>query len=230
MILQADVPASKLIWELAFAELSPADANALQAHFQSCYGPYHAFTFIDPTDNMLANSTDLTNAVWTKDPQIQITSRIADPMEGTNAFILTNAGSAAQTFCQQLIVPANYQYCFSLYALSAQAATLQLIRQGSTATVTDTVPVTATWNRVISTGSLNDAGTQFTVGVNLAPGQQVTLFGWQLEAQIQPSRYRPTVGSGGVYPNCHFTSPTIPIMSDAPNLFSTAFAIQTTLR
>jgi hypothetical protein len=228
MILQADPDASKVIWQMAFTELPPPDANALQSHFQSCFGPYHAFTFIDPTDNMLANSVDLSNSSWTKSPQIQITGGAADPNGGTNAVVVTNLGSGSQQVSQQLTVPANYQYCFSLFALSTQPATLTLFRQGLTTTANDSVSVGTGWSRFASSGRLNDPGTQVTVGISLEPGQQVTLFGLQLEAQIQPSRYRATVGSGGVYPNCHWASSTLQITSDAPNLFSTTFAIQST--
>ena len=230
MILQADPGASKLIWEMSFSELATADAQALQAHFEACYGPYYAFTFIDPTDNMLASSTDLTNTVWTKDPRIQIVAGAADPTGGFRAFAITNAGSALQKISQQLTVPAGYQYCFSLYAVSAVPAALTVVRQGTTATASgDILQVRTGWTRFVSSGQLNDSGTQFSVVITLTPGQQITLFGLQLEAQIQPSRYRPTVGNGGVYPQCHWTSDTFPLVSDAPNLFSTSFAIETNL-
>jgi hypothetical protein len=226
MIVQADPDASKMIWQMAFTELPPADANTLQSHFESCRGPYHAFTFIDPTDNMLANSVDLSNSSWTKFPQIQITAGAADPNGGTNAFVVTNMGSAQQQVSQQLTIPANYQYCFSLFALSAQPTSLTLFRQGLTVTASDSVSIGTGWSRFVSSGRLNDPGTQFSVGISLEPGQQVTLFGLQLEPQIQPSRYRATVGSGGVYTNCHWASNTLQITSDAPNLFSTTFTIQ----
>lgn len=229
MILQADSPASKLIWEMAFTELSPADASALQTHFQACVGPYHAFTFIDPTDNLLASSTDLTNTSWARSPLMTISSGTPDPNGGTGAFVLTNTGDASQQLTQQLTIPANYHYCFSLYALSAEPFTLELVRQGSVANAIDSFAVGPNWNRIISTGQLNDPGTQFAVGVNLAPGQQITVFGLQLEGQIQPSRYRPTIGSGGVYSNAHWTSDTLMMISQAPNLFSTSFAIQTNI-
>jgi hypothetical protein len=178
---------------------------------------------------MLVNSSDPTNAVWTKDPQIEITAGAADPTGGNNAVLVTNAGNATRTLSQQLKVPANYQYCFSLYVVSVQPTTLTLFRQGTNTAANEDIAVSNSWRRVVSSGRLNDAGAQFNVGVNLAPGQQVTLFGLQLEAQIQPSRYRPTLASGGVYANCHFMSPTLPITSHAPNLFSTAFAIQTNI-
>jgi hypothetical protein len=176
---------------------------------------------------MLANSTDLTDPIWTKDPLLEVAPGAIDPNGGANAFVVTNSGGTIQTLFQQLLVPASYQYCFSLYTLSADATTLTLVRQGPTATATDTFAVANSWVRLISSGRLNDSETQLTVGIKLAPGQQITVYGLQLEAQIQPSRYRPTVGSGGVYPNCHWTSDTLPMTSEAPNLFSTTFAIQT---
>jgi len=61
------------------------------------------------------------------------------------------------------------------------------------------------------------------------PGQQVTVYGLQLEAQLQPSRYRPTRGMGGVYSNAHWAVDELPVMAQAPNLFSTSFSIETNL-
>ncbi|HZS55932.1 MAG TPA: hypothetical protein VFA65_16135 [Bryobacteraceae bacterium] len=229
MILYADPAAAVVIWQMTFSELSSADINALQSHFQSCYGPYRAFTFIDPTDNMLASSTNLISSSWASSPLIQIAAGATDPMGGATAFVLTNTSNSAQQLFQQTTVPANYQYCFSLYALSAQPSTIALFRRGASATANETMEIGNYWRRIVSTGRLNDPGTQLSVGVNLAPGQQVTLFGLQLEAQIQPSRYRATAGNGGIYPNSHWTSNRLPITSDAPDSFSAAFTIQSTL-
>ena len=226
MIVHADTPASKLVWEMNYSELELADALALQSHFQACCGPYHAFTFIDPTDNMFASSVDLTASAWSKDPQIHITAGAPDPVGGASAFVLTNEGSATQRVWQQLAVPANYQYCLSLYAMSAQSSNLTAIWQGANAITNNELAVSTAWNRFVSSVRLNDAGSELTVGVMLQPGQQIMLYGLQLEAQIQPSRYRPTVTNGGVYPNAHFVSATFAMTSDAPSLFSTGFAIQ----
>ncbi len=226
-IIQADPYSARLTWQLAFTELAPADANALRSHFQACCGAYHSFTFIDPTDNMLISSTDLTASVWVKSPNIAVVGGIPDPLGGSGAFTVTNNGGDSETLAQELLVPANYQYCFSVYASSAQPGTLDIVRQGANASTATECSVAPTWNRVVSGGRLNDAGTQLTVGFQLAPGQQVSLYGPQLEPQIQPSRYRATYNSGGVYSNCHFTSDRIAITSEAPNLFSTSFTIQT---
>lgn len=227
MVLLADANAGKLVWEMTFTELATADAQALQAHFHNCCGSYHAFTFLDPTDNLFANSVDLTNSSWAIGPTVQITSGITDPNGGTNAFMLTNSGDAPQTLSQLLSVPADYQYCFSLYAMSATAATLTLSRQGSTAVASQTFAVGSAWARLTSSGQLNDGSTQFTASISLAPGQQIAVYGLQLEAQVFPSRYRATTGTGGVYPQSHWASDTLALGSDAPNLFSLSFSIQT---
>jgi hypothetical protein len=224
-----DPSAMKLLWEMAYTDLSPADAQALRVFFRSCCGPYHAFTFLDPADNLLSYSADLTNSSWQKAPNIQITAGIDDPTGGTGAWVLTNSGGASQTILQTLTVPANYRYCLSLYATSATTATLVLNRAVATGAASTPCTVGTHWTRLVSGGALDDAGTQLSVGLTLAAGQQITVFGPQLEAQVQPSRYRATSGRGGVYSSAHFVSDMLPLGSDAPDLFSTSFSIQTNI-
>lgn len=225
----ADPAAGKLIWQMSFNDLSPADMQALQAHFQACCGPFHAFTFLDPADNLLSCSADLTNAAWQKQPDIQIARGVQDPAGETGAFLLTNLGSAPQAVLQQLTVPANYQFCFSVYAASTTPEALVINRIGTVAAASTDCSVDSSWTRFVSSGTLNDSGTQLNVGVTLAPGQQISIFGPQLEAQVEPSRYRATSGSGGIYANAHWVSEILPVGSNAPNLFSTEFSIQTNL-
>ena len=229
IVASPDPSASKLIWELSFTQLSTTDVTALQAHFLACCGPYHAFTFIDPTDNMLVSSADLTTASWQKDPQLQVTSNAADAIGGNNAFVLTNNSAAVQSLSQQLTVPAGYQYCFSFWVQSTSSSVVAVSRQGASAGAADQLPSGNKWSRVISSGRLNDTGDQLTVGLNLSPGQQVIVFGLQLEAQIQPSPYHATFSTGGVYPGARWVSDSLPISLDAPGLFSTEFSIKTNL-
>lgn len=228
MILYQDAGAGRLLWELSYTNLSTTDAAAIQAHFNACVGSLHAFTFIDPTENMLLSSSDLTAAVWQNSSLIEITSGASDPDGGSNAFIVTNTGQGNQEISQALTVPANYQYCFSLYASSAQNSTITLIRRGSS-TEQDTVPVGPNWSRVVSSGRLDDPGTSFTVAISLAAGQQLQLYGVQLEAQLAPSRYRPTTQAGGVFSNAHWAVDQLTLVADAPSLFSTSFSIETAI-
>ncbi len=230
MVLLSDPDGAHLLWQLGYTELSPEDVAALQNHFTACVGAYRAFTFIDPTDNMLVSSADLTGAAWQTSSFIEISSGAADPDGGTAAFMLVNNGQATQEISQTLNVPANYQYCFSLYAMAAQPGTLTLIRgQGLSTAESTAVAIGPAWNRLISSGKVNDSGTTFTIAVSLAPGQSVDLYGLQLETQIAPSRYRPTMQMGGVYANAHWGIDQLTISADAPNLSSTSFTIETAL-
>lgn len=228
MILFADPNGARLTWQLSYTGLSTTDIQALTQHFNACAGPFRAFTFIDPTDNMLLSTSDLTNAAWNTSSLITIEGNIADPAGGSGAFTVTNTGQANQEIGQTLPVLANYQYCFSVFVMSAQPSFIELVRRGPSVEQSDDFAIGPTWTRIASSGRLDDSGTNFSIAVNLAAGQQVQLYGLQLEAQIAPSRYRPT-GTGGVYTNAHWAADQLIITADAPNLFSTAFNIETSI-
>jgi hypothetical protein len=220
--------ASRLLVQLSYSDLETADIQALQAHFGACLGPLRRFTFIDPTDNMLASSSDLTAVNWQRGA-IQIIPGAVDPNGGHEGFVLTNVGQASQGIVQTLAVPAHYQYCLSAYVTSMQDGSVVLSRSGTSASTSTAAPVRSAWTRVSSSGRLSDGGTKLTVGLILMPGQQVTVYGFQLEAQLQPSRYRATQDTGGVYSNAHWAVDELPVMAQAPNLFSTSFSIETNL-
>ncbi|MBV8478426.1 MAG: hypothetical protein JOZ36_17345 [Acidobacteria bacterium] len=227
MITLADSLGARLVWQMTYIELSTLDIEALQSHFSACMGPYRAFTFIDPTDNMFNFSSDLTATAWDRSSLISVLPGQSDPEGGTAAFTVVNQGQASQIIGQTLNVPANYQYCFSVYAQADQAGELTLVRNGISPGESTIATIGPAWTRIISSGRLNDAGTSFTAGISVAPGQQVRLYGPQLEAQIAPSRYRVTADTGGVYPNSHWGVEELEVSADAPNLFSTTFSIET---
>jgi hypothetical protein len=227
MIVYPDADAARLVWELSYTNLSTAEVEAIQAHFNNCVGRFHVFTFIDPTDNMLLFSSDLTNLAWQTSSPIHITPGISDPDGGSAAFSVTNTGQASQVISQSLAVPANYRYCFSLYVNSDEPSTITLVRSGISTEQRTSVPVGSRWSRVASSGQLNDSGAMFTVAISLAAGQRVELYGPQLEAQISPSRYRPTNQTAGIYSNAHWAVDELTVIAEAPTLFSTSFSIET---
>lgn len=229
VISYADPDGARLIWQLGYTALPLRDIGLLIAHFNACQGRLHAFTFIDPTDNMVTNSSNLLSLPWQCSNLIQVAGNRADPTGGSSAFTVTNNGQTNQTFSQTLAVPSGYQYCFSVYVLSAEPAPIELIRIGSTSQDITTAMTDSQWTRVISSGTLSDQGTTLTVAVSLAPGQQIAIYGPQLEPQILPSRYRPTGVWGGVYQNAHWGVDELPLSADEPDLFSTAFTIETAI-
>jgi hypothetical protein len=226
LIQLPDPYASVASWQLNYTDLAEADMQAIQAHFQACVGSYHAFTFVDPTDNMLVSSADLTAPVWMNSGSLRIANGLADSQGGTQAFQLTNIGQASASLTQSLTVPANYQYCFSLYVSSLVPSVISLALSGSSVNTSNTYTVGSSWTRIVMNGRLNDPGTTFTVAVKLLAGQQVQVFGPQLEAQINPSAYRATSTTGGVYANAHFATSQLPVVAEGPNLFATSFTIE----
>lgn len=229
LVLSADPNGSHRVWQLVYTELSTADVQALQAQFSACGGAFRAFTFIDPTENMLVWSSDLTNPAWQRLNLIEVSPGLADPNGGTAGFTVTNTGQTSLQISQALAVPANYQYCFSLYARSAQPSAIVLTRSGLSSEESSSVTIGPSWSRIVSSGQLDDSSTTFTVGIDLAAGQQVGLYGMQLEAQVSPSRYRPTGDMGGVYANAHWGVDQLTVAAEAPNLYSTSFSIETAI-
>jgi len=229
MILYPDPDAAHLIWELSYNNLSTLEVEAIQAHFNKCIGRFHAFTFIDPTDNMLLSSSDLRTVAWQTSSLINITPGAVDPNGGSSAFTVTNTGQASQVISQTLAVPANYRYCFSLYVNSDEASSITLVRSGNSTEERTSAPVNPTWSRIASSGQLTDPGAVFTVAISLAAGQRVELYGVQLDAQMSPSRYRPTAQTAGIYPNAHWAADELTVIAEAPALFSTSFSIETAI-
>ena len=227
-----DPGAGQIQWQFSYSDLSFADVTALQEFFDACAGPVQAFTFIDPTGNMLLESLDFTRAPW--QPMIgliRFQSGAADPLGGTGAFTATNESQIAQEISQSLAVLADYRYCFSIYASSVLPSTITLTRVGTTPGQTITYDIGPAWTRLVSSGQLQqDQSTQLTVAVGLAPGQVVSLYGPQLEAQLAPSRYRATSSAGAVYFNAHWAVEELPIVAQAPNLYSVSFTIEAALQ
>lgn len=229
MVVFADPGGSRLYWQLSFTELTAVEASVLEAHFEACAGPVRAFTFIDPTDNMLVWSSDLAAAVWGRSSDIVLAAAAADPMGSSAAFTVTNNAAVSEEITQTLAVPANYHYSFSLYVRSVTPSSLVLVRRGASTEAATAYNIGPSWTRLISAGELGDSATNISVSIRLSAGQQVILYGPQLEPQLAPSRYRATGARGGVYPNAHWAVDDLVLTATAPDLFSTVFNIDATL-
>ena len=69
----ADPGATTTEWHLSFDELTDQELAALEALFQAAEGRLTAFTFVDPTDNLLAWSEQQNQALWQADPLLRLT-------------------------------------------------------------------------------------------------------------------------------------------------------------
>jgi hypothetical protein len=229
MIVAADPGAGQLAWTLSYVNLPPADMNALQSHFEACGGPLRGFTFLDPTDNLLTYSADLTQSSWATPVGVTVEAGLTDPNGGTGAFTVTNDAAGAQQIVQTLAAPVNFQYCFSVYAAAANSGTCSLMMSSANAQQTNLCQVGQNWSRIACSGVLNDTGTGISVSIGLAAGQSVSLFGPQLEPQFASSRFRPTYAVAGLYSNAHWAVSELVFTAEGPSLFSTSFTIETSV-
>jgi hypothetical protein len=198
-------------------DLADTEADSIQQLFQSVEGRLGTFTFIDPTANLLAHSEELDNFCWTKGPMIQTAGGIDDPLGGTRASRLINAGQTSQTLSQALPLPAWFGYCFSVYARSIGGSSLSMTTASSSSTHTRLFQLAPGWIRCLLSGALNatDASLQFTL--ELDAGASVDVFGIQAEAQPSASAYKRTGSRNGVYSKARFDEDVLQQISDGPD-------------
>ncbi len=218
---------TQTLWDLSYTDLTSADQAALQNHFSACQGPFEPFIFIDPTGNMLSNSSALNIGSWLADPLLTVRGGTSDPLGGNTAFTLVNASQVDQALKQQITAPANYQYCMSVYASAAVPSNVKL-GLSAASSQSQTYAVSTNWVRLVNSAQLSDTQMSFTASIIVPAAQTVVVWGPQLEPQLSPSRYRATAASGGVYQNAHLIGNTITFTSEAPGLYSTLISIETT--
>lgn len=215
------------VWQLAYSGLTAVDQSALQNHFAACQGQLLPFTFIDPTDNMIGLSSNVMRGTWRADPQLSVTAGAADPMGGTQAFLLVNDGQIDQKLSQTIPAQAAFHYCLSVFARADAATSVSLMRS-ALSEASEQFAVGSDWRRLVHSTQLGESADTFTIAISVPAGQSLVIFAPQLEPQIAPSRYRATAGTGGIYPQAHFLDDAISFEADAPGLFSTVIKIETT--
>ena len=226
VLAYADPNSGCLRWDLSYAALNSVEVAALQSLFDNCSGRWAPFTFIDPTGNMLGFSLDLTAAVWQTQGLMTVQTGVSDPLGGVAAFNLTNNGQVPLDFGQTINAPAAFKYCCSAYVQGTSATSTTLVRKSTLEIAQDQREVGTAWTRIASSSQLTQDADNFVAAVRLLPGQQLALFGLQLEPQLVPSRYRATAAQGGVYPNAHWSSDQIAFVETAPGVFSTNASVE----
>jgi hypothetical protein len=212
----ADPGAAITDWHLSFAEMSDQELAALEALFQAVEGRLTPFTFLDPTDNLLAWSEQQSQAVWQAGPRLTLTGGVADPTGGTAAYQVGNPTAATLTLQQTINAPASLDYCLSLYVRSDQSTQVWLVRGSAT----EAQAIGPEWTRLTSAGQLQDTADSISFGIALDPGTVVDVFGIQAEAQTAASLYKQTAETGGVYPNARFRDDALTITTVGPSRHS----------
>lgn len=216
-IRMADTGAQKAQWQLRYSDLTNAERSFIEDLFEASEGQLNAFTFLDPTDNLLMWSEDWTQTVWTADPLLQVSGGVQDPLGGSAAMQLTNTAQTTQQIIQSTGGSSSFIYCFSVYVRSSGPETIQLVVTATGKTSLTAVTTGTAWTRVTTSGSLSVQEDGVGFGLQLPAGAQVETFGAQVEAQPGAGLYKKTIDRGGVYPSTRFSSDLLAFTATAPN-------------
>jgi len=215
-----DPDAARVEWALELRHLDENETASLRQLFDACEGRLQPFLFLDPTDNLLSYSEDLTAAVWQKDALISLTTGVADPKGGAAATLVSNTAQTAQRVMQSLGVPADFRYCLSVWVRAAQPGPVDLLMSTASATVRETRTAGTAWSRVDLSASPGGTETTVSFGIEIPAGASVEVFGFQVEAQPGAGEYKRTAASGGVYPNARFAQDELAVIAEAPGRYS----------
>jgi hypothetical protein len=216
-IRMPDTGLRKVQWHLRYAGLTDTERSSIESLFQAVEGQLGTFTFLDPTDNLLRWSEDLTQAVWTPDPLLLVVSGKSDPFGGSSAMLLTNTAQTSQGIVQHTSAPGSYVYAFSVYARSDLATTIQLVAETTTYTLSAAISLGGSWSRKTITWRIPTGWDNVSFGIQAAAGVQFDLFGAQVEAQPEAGLYKKTTDRGAVYPNTRFSADSLAFTATAPN-------------
>jgi hypothetical protein len=226
-VIYSDSDAAATEWEMRTTGLTAAEWNAIEAVFEAASGQLQTITFLDPAGNLLAQSENFGASAWTNGALIQLTTGSADPLGGTGATQVVNAGQTAQAVAQTLGVPGNFEYYLSVWAQTAGASSATLTASTSGASQSLTFPLTTKWQRLGLFVSLDQNTTSVTFGVQLNAGASVGLFGMQVDAQPAPSSYRKTGATGGVYATARFAADQITFTAQGTDVYDAVIRIVT---
>lgn len=220
-ITLADGLANAIGWRIEYRELSPAELQNLTNLFNNCQGGASLFTFVDPMANLLAWSEDLTRPDW-QAGLLTTASGVTDPYRTQRASSVTNSTTGALALQQTLNLSGDYVACFSVW-LSSTSPSQVTLQRDSDQTV---ISVGSQWNRVFLSGSGTAGAANTTFGLLLNPGQQIQMFGPQVEVQPWPSPYKQSGNARGVYPNSWFASDELNIVNTGVGLYSCELALR----
>jgi hypothetical protein len=223
----ADATAPAVEWTLAFQTLTDGERDAMISLFGNVEGQLGSFTFLDPTDNLLVWSEDLTQTAWTHNSFLTVATGVADPNGGTTANRISNAGSGALSIEQTINGPGWFRYAFSMQARSDQIQQLTLVQSTASGNQSQTFTIGPNWTPLLLSAQLGGTDDSVTFGIQAQPGGSPDLYAIQVEAQAGASGYKMTTSSGGVYSQARFLSDELAITTDGPNQHSCQVGIHT---
>ena len=216
----ADAAAAAAQWELTFETLSDDERAALTDLHSAVEGRLGAFTFLDPTDNLLVWSEKLDEPAWERNSLLTVTAGVADPDGGTRASRISSAGAGPLAIQQVVNGPGWFRYAFGLAVRSDLEQQIRLIRSTATQTHSALFPIGPAWRRILLSGKFDGSEESVTFGIELGAGGSAEVFEAQAEAQAGASGYKKTLSAGGVYPAARFVDDELTVTADGPGRHS----------
>lgn len=178
--------------------------------------------------NLLPYSEDFSNAVWSVKTNVTVTpSATVDPAGGTNAFTI-RADANSVNFGRTISGTAGSPYSFPIWIRRKTGSGNIAVALGNLSYESITAQVTSEWKRI----SVTKTPSTTTVRVYLflaTSGDEIEIFGAQLEAAAFPTSYIPTEASA-VTRNADVASVTGTNFSDFFNDTAGTFFIQSNSR
>jgi hypothetical protein len=225
-LLKLDDPnAMGIAWMLQYQGLSETERAAFEALFHETEGRLQTFVFLDPRGNLLTWSEDLGQTVWHKDGAAQIVNDVTDPDGTQRASRITNTAQVNQGIEQSVDVPGWYHYCFSFRARAAARTRMTLSLSNSGGSIDREQYAENGWAVYSCSGQLSGSAEDLTCRVAVQAGAAIEVFGFQLDAQPNPSAYRRTYAQSGVYRNSRFLDDELRFMANGIDDHSVAMSV-----
>jgi hypothetical protein len=224
-VAYSDADAGRKEWELRASALTEGEWEAVEALFGTVKGRLETFTFLDPAGNLLARSEEFGDPVWTNGALIQLTPGMADPLGTTRATHVVNAGAAVGSVAQTIPAPGWYTYAMSVWARSAGGASVTLRATAGAGNATQTLTLSAAWQRHWLGVALGLAEASVTFAVDVPAAAALDLFGMQVEAQPGVSDYKKTSAQGGVYLKARFSADELVVRALGTDVYEAGVGI-----
>jgi hypothetical protein len=224
MMRVADGSVRRVEWAMQLQGLCDAEAEALTTLFRDSRGTQRAFVFCDPEDNLLLHSEGLSQAEWQKSGGVSVSAApTAAPGMGAAWRVSTASGSGEMW--QQVMLPTQYQWVFSVYARAEAGGELLLVQRSAHGERTHAVKPGSEWQRYWLMASGWPPGEGMDFGIRVQAGGPVDVSGFQLEGQLSPSGYKKTTSTCGVYADARFADERLRVMTIAKNCHQVALRV-----
>jgi hypothetical protein len=211
----ADPAEAAIEWELDLKGLTAAECGAIDSLFESVEGRLGTFAFLDPFDNLLKWSEDLSADEWVKDPLLDISGAM-----------VINPGPGELALQQSVRAPAWFQYCFSAYARGGQ---VRLFARAGSQTTSQTFVTGEQWQRLELQVMPGGTEENIVFGAAIPEGAAVEMYGFQVEPQPAASAYKKTTAHSGVHAAARFLDDALEVTADGVENYSLLVRIRSPL-